>query len=153
MCKLVFWNRTPDPIDPTLDTWPATICTQIIQCLSILSACVLYLKPLLDSVESGFIRSDDMRRRGSDYKSGGSTTRRNVFSAHRVGRSEVEATRMRSLSNPYYAAHIERGHAPNRDGSESQHSRTQIIKETRTFAVDSFPGVHDTSPYRSNDVY
>ena len=149
MCKLVFWNRTPDPTDPILDTWPATICTQIIQCLSISSACVLYLKPLLDSVESGFIRSDDMRRRGSDYKSGGSTTRRNVFSMDRVGRNKADGTRMRSLSNPHY----EGGHATNRDRSESQHSRSQIIKETRTFAVDTFPGVHDPSPYRSDDVY
>lgn len=153
MCKLVFWNRTPDPTDATLDTWPTTICTQIIQCLSISSACFLYLKPFLDSVESGFIRSDDLRRRGSDYKSGGTSTRRNVFSMNSVGLSEIDGTRMKSLSKPHYAANIEGGHAANGDDSESQHSRTQIIKETRTFAVESSPDVHDISPYRSNDAY
>lgn len=153
VCKLVFWNWTPDPTDPTLDTWPATICTQIIQCLSISSACFLYLKPFLDSIESGFIRSDDMRRRGSNYISGGTSTGMNVFSLDSVGQSKDDGTRMKSLSKPHYAADIEGGHAANRDDLESQHSRTQIIKETRTFAVESFPDVHDISPYRSNDVY
>ena len=153
MCKLVFWNKTPNPPDPTLDTWPATICTQIIQCLSICSACFLYLKPFLDSVESGFIRSDDIRRRGSDYKSGGPSSRRNLFSVDSVGRSQSDDMRMKSLSKSHYAANIEGGHTANRDDSESQHSRTQIIKETRTFAVETFPDVPDASPYRSNDLY
>ena len=135
MCKLAFWNRIPHPTDPTLDTWPATICTQIIQCLSLSSACFLYLKPFLDSVQSGFIRSDDLRRRGSDYKSAGSTsTRRNFFSIDSVDRSKPDdSTRMKSLSKSYYAASIQGGgNAANRDDAESQHSRTLIIKETRT---------------------
>ncbi|CAF9922660.1 MAG: hypothetical protein ALECFALPRED_002138 [Alectoria fallacina] len=153
VCKLVFWNRTPDPTDPTVDTWPATICTQIIQCLSISSTCFLYLKPFLDSVESGFIRSDDLRRRGSDYKSGSAYTGRNVFLVDSVGRSKGDGMRMKSFSKPHYAADIEGGDAANRDDSESQHSRTQIIKETRTFAVETFPNLQDTSPYRSDDAY
>lgn len=94
-----------------------------------------------------------MRRRGSDYKSGGASTRSNLFSLDSVGRSKVDATKMKSLSKPNYAANIEGGHAANTDDSESQHSRTHIIKETRTFAVESSPGAHDNSPYRSNDVY
>lgn len=44
------------------DIWPATICTQIIQCLSILTSCMVYLKPFLDSLETGFIQVGDMRR-------------------------------------------------------------------------------------------
>lgn len=133
MCKLVFWNRIPDPTDPTLDTWPATICTQIIQCLSISSACFLYLKPFLDSVESGLIRSDDVRRRGSDYRSGGAITKRTVFSVNSEGRSRFAGTRMKPLSKPCYAVDVEGGYGANRDDSESQNSRTQIIKETGTF--------------------
>lgn len=122
-------------IDPTLDTWPATICTQIIQCLSISCSCCLYLKPFLDSVESGLIRSDDMRRRGSDYTPGGASTK------------------MKPLSKPCYAANIEGGPAGTRDDWESQNSRTQIIKETRTFAVETFPNLPNTSPFRSIDVH
>lgn len=70
-----------------------------------------------------------------------------------VGLSEIDGTRMKSLSKPHYAANIEGGHAANGDDSESEHSRTQIIKETRTFAVESSPDVHDIPPYRSNDAY
>ena len=114
---------------------------------------MLYLKPLLDSVESGFIRSDDVRRRGSDYKSRTSNTRKNIFSVDHGGRSKADAMRMKSLSKPHYAADIEGGLAANEDDSESQHSRSKIIKETRTFAVDTFSGVHDVSPYRSNNLY
>ena len=94
-----------------------------------------------------------MRRRGSEYKSGGASMGGTVFSMDSAGQSKVDGTRMESLSKPHYAADIEGGHVANEDDSESQHSRTQIIKETRTFAVDSFPDVHHPSPYHSNDAY
>ena len=40
-----------------------TLCTQIIQCLSILTTCLVYLKPFLDSLETGFIQVGDLKRR------------------------------------------------------------------------------------------
>ena len=76
-----------------------------------------------------------------------------IFSIDKTSRSKSEDTRMRSLSKPHYATSVEGGSAANRDDSDSQNSRTQIIKETRTFAVESFPDVHDTVPDRSNEVY
>ena len=48
--------------DPSFDAWPVAICNQIAQCLSILTACTFYLKPFIDSLESGFIRAGDLRR-------------------------------------------------------------------------------------------
>lgn len=71
----------------------------------------------------------------------------------RVNRSKSDDTRMKSLSKPHYATSVEGGSAMNRDDLESQNSRTQIIKETRTFAVESFPDVHDTVPYSSDEIY
>ena len=71
----------------------------------------------------------------------------------KVSRSKSDDTRMKSLSKPHYATSVEGGNAANRDDSGSQNSRTQIIKETRTFSVESLPDVHDTIPYRSNEVY
>ena len=139
VCKLVFWNRNSDPTDPSLDNWQAVICTQIIQCLSICSTCFLYLKPLMDSVQSGFIRSDDIRRRGSDYISGGASTKRNPFSIDNVGRSKGDASKMKSLNKPHYAADVEGGNAANTEDEGSLHSQTRIIKETRTFAVERCP--------------
>lgn len=50
--------------DPAFDPWRTTISNQLVQCLSIATACIPYLKPFLDSLESGLLRVDDMRRRG-----------------------------------------------------------------------------------------
>ena len=63
-CKLVYWNRVRYSDDLTFDIWPVTLCTQMIQCMSIASFCFLYLKPLFEILDSGFIRSDEFRRKG-----------------------------------------------------------------------------------------
>ena len=115
-----------------------------------------------------------MRRRGSDYtRSGGgypsSKMMTNPFSMNgSVNRSKGDAggMRMKSLNRPnhhHYAADIEGGHGEggeaaggkcHRDDSDSQNSRSQIIKKTRTFAVETFPHLGDvsTSMSRARDV-
>ena len=133
----------PDAIDPTLDTWPITICNQIIQCLSITCACCLYLKPFLDSLESGLIRTDDRRCRGSNYKTSDLPTRRNVFLPDNQSRSQIRNMRMQEMYSPPYAAHIKGGYAAKTNDAESQQSRSHIIKKTRTFAVETSPNVED----------
>ena len=40
------------------------MCNQLVQNLGIITACVPYIKPFLESLESGMIRTDDLRRRG-----------------------------------------------------------------------------------------
>ena len=63
------------------------------------------------------------------------------------------------MSKPHYVADIEGGRAAaaaaahGRDDADSQHSRTKIIKETRTFAVEAFTDGNDVSPDRSNGLY
>ncbi|CAD6570014.1 MAG: 3-hydroxyanthranilic acid dioxygenase [Alectoria sarmentosa] len=64
ICKLVYWNKARYSHDLTYEIWPVTICTQTIQCMSIASFCFLYLKPLFEILDSGFIRSDELRRKG-----------------------------------------------------------------------------------------
>ena len=76
-----------------------------------------------------------------------------MFSVDSTGWSKSNHTRLKSFSKPQYAAAIEGGSAANRDDSDSQHSRSQIIKETRTFAVESSPGIRDNSPQRPIDFY
>lgn len=51
--------------DPTFDLWPVWICTQFVQALAIITTCIPYLKPFMDSLESGGYRADDQRRRGT----------------------------------------------------------------------------------------
>ncbi|KAI1313258.1 hypothetical protein F5Y03DRAFT_406532 [Xylaria venustula] len=51
--------------DPTFLYWTFAVSTSVIQNLTVVVGCILYLKPFLDSLESGLIRSDDIRRRGN----------------------------------------------------------------------------------------
>ena len=55
-------NRITTSSDITFDIWPVTLSTQVVQCLSIVTSCMVYLKPFLDSLETGFIQVGDMRR-------------------------------------------------------------------------------------------
>lgn len=52
--------------DPTFDLWPLWVCTQLVQALAIITTCIPYLKPFMDSLESGGYRADDQRRRGTN---------------------------------------------------------------------------------------
>jgi hypothetical protein len=44
--------------------------TQIIECITILTSCVPYLRPLLESLPSGLYASDELRRRGTPSELG-----------------------------------------------------------------------------------
>ncbi|KAH8660814.1 hypothetical protein BGZ60DRAFT_530820 [Tricladium varicosporioides] len=62
--QMCFLRDTRKSTDVSLDSWKLAIATQLMQCLSITTACIPYLRPFLDSLESGLLRSDDLRRRG-----------------------------------------------------------------------------------------
>ena len=139
-CKLVFWNRHQRTQSLGLDPWTVTICTQIIQGLSIITTCFLYLKPFLDSVESGFIRSDDIRRRGtSDYyghSHGDSSTNKSGYSVRKHQRIPRDSIRLNEITNGINATTITAGEPVDTGDIESQHSRPRIIKQTKTFTVE-----------------
>ncbi|KAJ4333747.1 hypothetical protein N0V87_007408 [Didymella glomerata] len=56
--------------NPTRDLWKWTLVTQIIECITILTSCVPYLRPLLESIPSGLYGSDEIRRRGTPSEVG-----------------------------------------------------------------------------------
>ncbi|RMZ73332.1 integral membrane [Pyrenophora seminiperda CCB06] len=56
--------------NPTKDLWKWTLITQIIECITILTSCVPYLRPLLESVPSGLYGTDELRRRGTSSEHG-----------------------------------------------------------------------------------
>ena len=64
-CELVFRNRIAGSEDRTFAAWPVVVCSQFVQALSIITACIPYLKPFFVSLESGMIRADDSRRLGA----------------------------------------------------------------------------------------
>ncbi|KAI1204757.1 uncharacterized protein F4807DRAFT_446104 [Annulohypoxylon truncatum] len=62
-------QKLNDYEDATYSYWSFVLAMTLAQNLGVMTASVPYLKPFLDSLESGLIRSDDMRRRANIPKS------------------------------------------------------------------------------------
>lgn len=61
IAQLIYTFPETRQSDLPYSLWPLTICTQIVQCTSITTACIPYLQPFLLSLESGLLKSDDFR--------------------------------------------------------------------------------------------
>ncbi|KGQ08132.1 hypothetical protein BBAD15_g6512 [Beauveria bassiana D1-5] len=62
ICHIIYLKRAVTDFKSTGDTfafWPPVIIRQVVQCLSIATACIPYLKPFLDNLESGQMRAGD----------------------------------------------------------------------------------------------
>ncbi|KFA69709.1 hypothetical protein S40285_08106 [Stachybotrys chlorohalonatus IBT 40285] len=68
--QIYFTGRAYQSEDRTFSLWEVTIAAQLVQCLAIFTVCAPNLKPFLDSLESGQIRVDDMRRQGKSSSNG-----------------------------------------------------------------------------------
>ncbi|KAH7224438.1 hypothetical protein B0J15DRAFT_456835 [Fusarium solani] len=68
--QIYYSNKAFGATDFTFSIWKAAIALQLVQCLSILTVCIPSFKPFLDSVESGQIRVDDLRRQGKTSTNG-----------------------------------------------------------------------------------
>jgi hypothetical protein len=156
--QIFFLNKPV--LDPTFDPWAEAISTQVVLCLSILTACFPYLKPFLLSLESGLMRVDDLRRRGQtdveiynhyniDESNGYGTKRSNI----KKMLLDTIGAQSRSQSNQYKlssvtpvkthdqsvaTAVIVEAQAGPWDGQsrDSQTSQSRIIKETRSWNLD-----------------
>lgn len=64
VAQLVYFNKAAKSDDMPFNSWSEVVCSQIVQSLSVITACVPQLKRFFDSIESGMIRNDDLRRRG-----------------------------------------------------------------------------------------
>ncbi|KAF7552851.1 hypothetical protein G7Z17_g4038 [Cylindrodendrum hubeiense] len=73
--QIYFSNKAFASDDPSFSIWEAAITIQLVQCLAIFTVCVPNLKPFLDSLESGQIRVDDLRRQGKSSSNGYPTYR------------------------------------------------------------------------------
>lgn len=75
--------------DVTSHIWRSVLCSEVVVFLSFFTACIPYLKPLIEAMESGMIRGDDLRRRGVDpetYGGGRSNNGKSSRGGSRWGR-------------------------------------------------------------------
>lgn len=68
--QIYFSNKAFTKTDFSFGMWEATIIIQLVQMLAIFTVCIPNLKPFLDSLESGQIRIDDLRRQGKSSSNG-----------------------------------------------------------------------------------
>lgn len=133
--------------------WQAIVTAQVVQCLSIVTACVPYLKPFLDSLESGQMRADDLRRRGkmgisgyggsgSNQQSGGTAGAKPALVDATASSSSQKSELHEMLDIPEDKRCIVTATAAGAkdptagwDG-QSHTSQTVLIKQTRTWDVD-----------------
>jgi len=113
--------------------WSFVITAEVILNLEIFSACVPYLKPFLQNINSGMIRSDDIRRRGTN------TTVRKKASKAKSNHSKKISSHVSSKKMPSHTSSKKMSsHASNRTeasmvnsfiGDEAFNS-TRILPET-----------------------
>lgn len=81
--------------NPTRDLWKWTLVAQVVQCITILTSCVPYLRPLLESIPSGLYGSDEIRRRGTPSELGYSRKKYGSYQLSSTD-SKTEGTNPRS---------------------------------------------------------
>ena len=131
--------------DQSFDVWKSTICIQLIQALGITTACVPYLKPFLESFESGLFSSDDLRRRGSKglYGYGAARSKTNRKSSAATAQNSkpgaiVPTISLEPLNRNEYDARARKGEMPQAD-RESMSSQARFIRHTTSWTIDSEP--------------
>ena len=157
VARVIYLNDAFKSTDYTFAIWPAALCSAVLQSLSIITACIPYLKPFLESLESGLIRSDDLRRMGMTDMYGNGTekmnssqgsrqvipnSRRTSERPHELSsmRKELGTTNAKSFvidtgapATAIGTAHGDSDHHHSWD-ADSQSSQSKIIKKTTTMS-------------------
>jgi hypothetical protein len=103
--QLYYSHKAFSSPDPSFSAWEPTIALQVVQCLSIFTVCAPNLKPFLDSLESGQIRMDDLRRQGKSSSNGYPSYHRGYSKNKGVlGSAQGSSSRSRSRSKDILAS-------------------------------------------------
>jgi hypothetical protein len=113
----LFWRVLSDP-DITFSQWLPIVCNQLVLSLSFVTACLSYLKPFMESLESGVIRVENVP--GSEEELSGNRTGSSGYYLSALSSSMNSASKSRS------------GPSPNPGGRDDRD-----IRLTTSWAVDT----------------
>jgi hypothetical protein len=130
--QLVYFQLETHKHDATLDPWRSAIANQVVQCLSIITTCLPYAKTLMESLESGMMRVDDLRRRGENFNSSNNS----------------RGYELMGSSHSIHAEHLQK-----QAKSENQSLRSNTIKQTKTWTVEVDSKALSSKDDRSLRVY
>ena len=140
--QAIRFNFSDTPAGPTSMNWLTTIAIMLVENLSIITACVPYLKPFLESLESGLIRNDDLRRCGEITGAGGFATygsgKRSQLSMKdsEDPAQDTAAIELTQISKDPSARTVASVTVGARISGDSQGSRVKMIAQTKTWVVD-----------------
>ncbi|KAI1778519.1 hypothetical protein F4818DRAFT_438679 [Hypoxylon cercidicola] len=131
--------------DLTFTYWLLAVSMSLVQSLGIMTACTPYLKSFLDSLESGLIRSDDIRRRanatGKSISGYGRQDASSVASQSKPVRDPP--TELRDLGHPNATVTASITVKKTQSGGDwetgSHSSQVKLIKQVKTWRVTSSP--------------
>lgn len=157
IAQIYLTERAGRSTDYSFAVWDSTVAIELVQCLALVTVCIPNLKPFLDSLESGQIRIDDMRRQGKSsngypaYRAGYAGYKGAQHSGHSRSRNPQSRnidtlTSQRSDIHEMTDIPKSRGakgvavttDEPAWDGRShtSQSSQTILIQQTKTWHVD-----------------
>ncbi|KAM0797723.1 hypothetical protein BDR22DRAFT_809981 [Usnea florida] len=141
IAQLTLLNQKRDTNDATLDTWSYQLSAQFVQNLSVITACVPYIKNVLLGVESGMFQTGRFRL-ATFHKSSHRDQEYDVSGARSGKQTVAESSALNSRQLPEGMPHDDNTATAESvtpieewDGA-SQSSRAKIIRETREWYVD-----------------
>lgn len=140
--------------DPTFDLWQPILMGEVVITLSLVTACIPYLKPFLEALETGMMRADGGgvgRGRGFGYANSRHGGGKKYGSSSRISakasRSQLSAMRMdnfgfageKDAEHGHQTATVSaKGHGHDSD-NDSQTSQSKIIRKTVGWSVTEEP--------------
>jgi hypothetical protein len=114
--------------NPTRELWKWTLLAQIIECITIITSCVPYIRPLLESVPSGWYASDDLRRRGTS-------------SEHGVSRSKSSSYQLSSIASKVGAGTSRSSRKSHQTGATEIKRFLPMLSQDKTTHANSASGI------------
>lgn len=149
---IYYTAQTESDKDTTFQRWPQTVAAQVTQSLNIVTACIPYLRPFYESLQSGMLGTDDLRRRkvsdpGSYMHSSwsGGSKSKNTIRFDRSGK-DAEAYGHTAVALSTLSPNSKRNME-----TESQSSQAHIIAKTQTYSIQSEKR-QGASPTNGDDI-
>lgn len=134
VAQLYLLNTTIDSVDQTYDTWSTTVVAEFIQCMSIITASTLQLKPFLANLQSSGMQLGGMTRYNYSARTEPSRSK-SFFSRSGHGQAAEDNTQELKHIDATSRTTVTASKQDMEPDEESMSSQTHIIRETRTWAV------------------
>ena len=138
VCQIYYSDKAMKSTDPTFDMWQPAVAILVVQALSILTLCIPFIRPFLESLESGLLRADGVM----ETMKGGGTTRAGYGreSSNRNasnGSASRHDTRheLADFSEPKVSLTTASVNAGTSWDGQSHHSQAGLIRQTKTWDV------------------